>query len=583
MSIPLLRHLTLMLYWVLLTTTTLAVWPAHAQGNPQGRRIALLIGNAQYEHERRLRNPANDASMLGQVLRDDLKFDSVRVETNLTLAQMDAVIEQFANEATGADTVVFYYSGHGLTGAPERRSYVLPVDARTGVPGAAPLRRQAVAAHEVREQLEKASARVVLMLLDACRDGPGDGRSGSKGLARVGGGNGLLVAYATEEGQIADDGNGSNSPYAAALAQAWRQRDKPILAQLDTVYDLVTARIPGQRPTREGNLRTDAYLDSSLVPPTAHAQQGNIEAEAWWLCRAAVNAVPCDDYLANWPTGRYTSLARTRLREFKTRVPPSRPSQESGRSEVSTSTRAAQVVKDCDVCPELLVVPAGRFRMGSSSIEPGRTSDEGPLHDVWVASFLLGRTEVTQGQWKAVMGANPSRFKACGDECPVEQVSWNDAQQYLKRLSERSGKTYRLPSEAEWEYAARAGTTTPFNTGQTITLTQANFEGSQSYNGSARRETSPGPMKVGTFESNAFGLHDMHGNVWEWVQDSWHDSYESASTDGSAWITGEIQPQRVLRGGAWSSGPGYLRSAVRGRGPQSNRDDLTGFRVARAL
>ena len=176
------------------------------------KRVALLIGNQDYTHERKLRNPVNDAVLLGRVLKDDLKFDTVRVERNLDANAMDRVIEEFANQARGAATVVFYYSGHGMTAPTDRRAFLLPTDARTGVPGSPRLERQAVAAEAVRDRLRALGAKITLVILDACRDGPGDGKSGNKGLARVGGGNQLLVAYATEEGKVAADGDGANSP-----------------------------------------------------------------------------------------------------------------------------------------------------------------------------------------------------------------------------------------------------------------------------------------------------------------------------------------------------------------------------------
>ena len=182
---------------------------AQAQGS---KRVALLIGNQDYTHERKLRNPVNDAVLLGRGLRDDLKFDTVRVERNLDANAMDRVIEEFANQARGAATVVFYYSGHGMTSPADRRAFLLSTDARTGVPGAPRLERQAVAAEAVRDRLRALGAKITLVILDACRDGPGDGNGGNKGLARVGGGNQLLVAYATEEGKVAADGDGANSP-----------------------------------------------------------------------------------------------------------------------------------------------------------------------------------------------------------------------------------------------------------------------------------------------------------------------------------------------------------------------------------
>ena len=219
--------------------------------------------------------------------------------------------------------------------------------------------------------------------------------------------------------------------------------------------------------------------------------------------------------------------------------------------------------------------------MGSSPKEAGHSDDEGPQRWVDVPRFAMGRFEVTQGQWQTVMGnnnlfgfavkgTNPSRFNECGPNCPVENVSWNDAQEFVRRLSQRTGQIYRLPSEAEWEYAARAGTTTAYFWGDLFLDQRANNNG-------------VGTVAVGKFPANAFGLHDMHGNVLEWVQDVWHNDYAGAPIDGSARMSGGDPARRVLRGGSWFGTPQFLRSATRGRNAPDFRIDITGFRIARTF
>jgi formylglycine-generating enzyme required for sulfatase activity len=217
----------------------------------------------------------------------------------------------------------------------------------------------------------------------------------------------------------------------------------------------------------------------------------------------------------------------------------------------------------------MVVIPAGRFLMGSPPSEIGRCQAEGPQRWVEVPRFALGKFEVTQGEWTAVMGFNLSRFSRCGMSCPVENVSWNDAQEYVWRLSQRTGQNYRLPSEAEWEYAARAGTTTAYFWGD-------HFDGGRANNGSST-------VPVGRYPANAFGLHDMQGNVREWVQDVWHDYYLGAPSDGSAWMSGGDQSRRVLRGGSWSNSSQDLRSAFRSWGAPDNRSFYLGFRIARTF
>jgi formylglycine-generating enzyme required for sulfatase activity len=240
---------------------------------------------------------------------------------------------------------------------------------------------------------------------------------------------------------------------------------------------------------------------------------------------------------------------------------------------------------------DMVQIPSGTFMMGAPENEERRSDDEGPQHRVTVAAFWMGKYPITQAQWQAIMGNNPARYK--GDNRPVENVTWHDAVEFCQKLSEKAGKEYRLPSEAEWEYACRAGTTTPFYFGDTITPDLANYDGNYTYadgpKGVYRNETTD----VGSFPPNAFGLYDMHGNVWEWCADLWHDSYNGAPTDGSAWLEEkskkwtlanlfakkEAESRRLLRGGSFSLNPLSCRSAIRRRDSSGNRFYGRGFRV----
>ncbi|MGK7919948.1 MAG: formylglycine-generating enzyme family protein, partial [Trichodesmium sp.] len=210
---------------------------------------------------------------------------------------------------------------------------------------------------------------------------------------------------------------------------------------------------------------------------------------------------------------------------------------------------------------EMVKIPGGRFLMGSPETEVERKDSEGPQHYVDVSEFFMGKYPVTQEQWEVVMGNNPSRFK--GASRPVENVSWNDATEFCQKLSQITGRKYGLPSESQWEYACRAGTTTPFYFGETITSELVNYDGRYPYGdapkGIYREETTD----VGIFPPNSFGLYDMHGNVWEWCADDWHDNYNGAPTDGSPWETGGNSNIRVLRSGSWYYGSWYCRSAWR--------------------
>jgi len=225
---------------------------------------------------------------------------------------------------------------------------------------------------------------------------------------------------------------------------------------------------------------------------------------------------------------------------------------------------------------EMVSIPGGTFVMGSPETEKGRSKSESPQHEVTVEPFYMGKYPVTQAQWEAVMGNNPSRFK--GKTRPVEKVSWNKAVEFCKRLSEMTGKTYRLPSEAQWEYACRAGTRTPFYFGDTITTDLANYYGDSTYAEGPKGVYREKTTEVGSFPPNAFGLYDMHGNVRELCADSWHDSYEGAPSDGSVW-EGCDESRRVLRGGSWGRSADGCRTANRDWVVPHARDDGVGFRV----
>jgi formylglycine-generating enzyme required for sulfatase activity len=264
----------------------------------------------------------------------------------------------------------------------------------------------------------------------------------------------------------------------------------------------------------------------------------------------------------------------------------------------------------------LIEIPAGSFLMGSPPEEPGRSDDEGPQHEVKLASFFMSHTPITQAQWREVAGwqplpaerwgqdlnPDPSHFynregqaegevrlfeaEANTDNRPVENVSWLDAREFCNRLSQRTGRTYSLPSEAQWEYACRAGTTTPFHFGDTISPELANYRGDVAYadgpQGVYREQTTP----VAMFPANAWGLHDMHANAWEWCLDEWHESYEGAPTDGRAWVDAaegekskESVKTKLLRGGSWNDDPRSCRSAYRIHDRPGIASLNVGFRV----
>jgi formylglycine-generating enzyme required for sulfatase activity len=260
-----------------------------------------------------------------------------------------------------------------------------------------------------------------------------------------------------------------------------------------------------------------------------------------------------------------------------------------------------------EIALEMASIPGGSFIMGAPDGEPDSRDSERPQHEVTLPPFYLGRYLITQAQWRIVanwpqversLEPDPSHFK--GDSRPVEQVSWEDAVEFCQRLSAKTGRAYRLPSEAEWEYACRAikneklqikneelsqnPSYPPFHFGEIITADLANYNARETYNGSPKGEFRTETTDGGIFPANRWGLHDMHGNVFEWCEDDWHDSYEVAPEDGSAWLEANTTDTRkLLRGGCWNYNPGYCRSAFRGYHARDYRYDVVGFRVCCVL
>ena len=255
---------------------------------------------------------------------------------------------------------------------------------------------------------------------------------------------------------------------------------------------------------------------------------------------------------------------------------------------------------------EMVYIPGGTFTMGAPESEEGGKDYERPQREVMMQPFSMGKYAITQRQWRQVanlpklqrdLDPNPSNFN--GDDRPVEQVSWYDAVEFCARLSVATGTNYILPSEAQWEYACRAGTTTPFHFGATITTDLVNYDGRFTYANAPVGEYREETMPVGSFPPNNFGLYDMHGNVWEWCADPWHDSYEGAPSDGRVWDDEHNnnhyqnyqaslanllnhESSKIIRGGSWFNGARYCRSAARFDYHPVIRSSRVGFRVVRS-
>lgn len=346
------------------------------------------------------------------------------------------------------------------------------------------------------------------------------------------------------------------------------------------------------------------------VLPKDSAEQ--YELTFWESIKNSNSPEDYEAYLQSYPKGRFAGLAKARIERLRAAAPkqeskpppaaghapaPAKPAQETqqetkrppaatatppppsaapAKSSGATTTGANEI-KDCPTCPMLVTLPPGTFSMGSNTDDPS----EKPVHRVSIAEpFAIGKYEVTVEQWDACVEANACpRVVFNGDHSkntPMRDVSWDDAQHYVKWLSQTTGKSYRLPTEAEWEYAARGGTSTRYWWGERMEPGKANCkECGQPWN-------ADNPVNVGSFAPNPFGLYDMNGSVWEWVSDCWHNSYKGAPADGKTWDAPNCR-ERVIRGGSWRDGSSYMLTATRFKYDASVRYTQNGFRVARSV
>ena len=375
---------------------------------------------------------------------------------------------------------------------------------------------------------------------------------------------------------------------AAVLGAAWfgaasrggedRAREAEVLARAEAAWGLAKAG----REAEE--LR--AYIEEYGGVEGAGEWVGLAESLLEELDREEREAVPREEEALAREEERLRELARKKQEEARKereaaeqrRAAKAKAERERLAREAEEKKHPGRRFRDCDACPEMVVIPAGSFLMGSPESEEGRADDEGPQHRVTIGeAFAAGVYEVTFEEWGACVadggcgGYRPKDYGWGRGRRPVINVSWEDAQAYVRWLSRKTGKEYRLLSEAEWEYAARAGSRTQHSFGDEITSRDANYGGNIG-------KTRP----VGGYRANGYGLHDMHGNVWEWVRDCWNGSYAGAPNNGEAWERGDCS-RRVLRGGSWGSYSWNLRSANRLGIHSEFRLDSNGFRVARTL
>ena len=637
----------------------LAIAPAAASA---AGRVALVVGNGAYAEIGALPNPGNDAADVAAALRR-LGFDVTTVR-DADRVDMNEALRAFTRESVGADVALVFYAGHGLE--MDGVNYLVPVDAR--LERDTDVRFETVVLDDVLAATAGASLRVVI--LDACRNNPlarsmqrtSTTRSVSRGsfgeLNESLLGEETLVAYAAAAGTTAADGTGRNSPYTSALLEYLEQ---PL--EIGILFREVRGRVleetgGEQRPHEYASLLEEHYLGrapaSGTVPiATGVPTEALVERENLFWQSIAGSSDPADyeAYLEQFPNGTFARLARNRLTGFGGPAgdppgglrPGTDPPPETDRP--GSTAVAGTEFQDCEDCPVMVVVPAGTFRMGCVSSSGDCWDYQQRLHEVEVASFAMGKYEVSRFEFAAFVSATGHVARGCRvyvlqqrrfardrwawetrsgaswrepgfgqrDNEPVVCVNWEDASAYVRWLSEETGEEYRLPSEAEWEYAARGGTTTDYYWGDEVDKHCAYANGPDRtadrvfdrrdprIESSNCTDDAAQTAPVGSFASNALGLYDMTGNVWEWVADCWHDNYVGASRDGSAWTSGGDCGYRGLRGSSWYgevdwtnepefdrrsfifTEPWHLRSGNRFRNVAGNRRADFGFRVARTI
>ncbi|QMS87673.1 SUMF1/EgtB/PvdO family nonheme iron enzyme [Nostoc edaphicum CCNP1411] len=589
---------------------------------------AIAIGINQYDYLQPLNYAKRDALLMQEFLGNEAGFerifffsdDSPNVggkSTRPNRANLRQVFLELFNKPfmEAGDNFWFFFSGHGIRHAD--RDYLMPCD---GNP--ADIEETAIPINFIAERLRRCGADNVVLILDACRSlgtraGEGIGRQTAEEARQ----QGVISIFSCSPQQYSYEIEAlQQGAFTTALLEGLGIQGK--CATVERLDQYLKFRVP-ELVRQHKNTKQTPYViaepvDKShliLVPRYAtladiatlknDAYQAEADrnldlAEQLWI--RVLAAASGQDTVAIKAIQRIERLRWERQEPSSPQIRPIIENSTKGISiveknplktfqfEVVTvdaqgniSNRRNQEAKYFEenlgngVTLEMVQIPGGTFTMGSPEGEAERRDNESPLHQVTVPKFFMGKYAVTQAQYQAIMGSNPSRFK--GEKRPVEQVTWDEAVEFCEKLSQKIGKTYRLPSEAEWEYACRAGTTTPFYFGETITTDLVNYNGKYPYGSAPKGEYRQQTIDVGKFPPNSFGLYDMHGNVYEWCEDVYNGNYIDAPTDGKPWLVGSDNNAKLLRSGSWIYTAWTCRSAYRDCFARPHRGNAVGFRV----
>ncbi len=534
--------------------------------SPAGQRYALLIGIGKYIALPEITYAVADCQLLAETLahyggcepdRMLIMSDDAPDDRRPDAANLRSKLRQFLSLPREHDTLVIFFSGHGdvIKVEQEERTCLLPSDASREN-----LQQAGLRITEWHALLESCKAREKLLILDLYHAGDkADERAAMSQTAWSELGNGAMTLLACGPRQYShEDTQLGHGLFVHFLAEGLRgAADEKMEGNRDGKVDVGEAFKYARNKVTQQTLKSGTLQVPELC--------GKIN-ERMILTTCDRNRMRGPGFAGCSPpeSSGLTTLSFPMTAEQAQQV------QENAARQLGVPKDLRLDIGD-GVEIECVFIPAGEFLMGSPNTETQRGSDEGPQHRVWISTpFYMGKYEVTQAQWQAIMRKNPSTFKG-EDTLPVESVSWEDCQKFCRWLSARVGQTVRLPTEAEWEYACRAGSPTKFYFGDRY----SDLDDYAWYSKNSGKKTHP----VGRKKPNAFGLYDLHGNVWEWCEDVWHDHYRGAPTDGSAWTKGGNSARRIVRGGSWEYGPADCRAAYRNGSSTRCHECGSGLRV----
>jgi len=496
---------------------------------------------------------------------------------------MEAAIGVFTRKLGWGVTAVVYYGGHAVQY--QDRNFLLAIDSKIATE--ADVRTEGIDIDLILDPLIVSRPAGCVVILDAARKNSWQqivsGRV--RGLAHQPPIQGLTVIYPVAAGEVVGDVPRSANLFAVELIKSVKVPGlsfKEVFRRVRTAVAQATRdqQIPSESSPSPDDLVISSTRKTAATPAQPVRAADPVELGFWDTIKRSDNPADFKAYLDSYPDGPFAVIARARLEQIEakaaTRTPAPAPPPAAPQPPAASQPAASQAaIRDCPQCPEIVLIAAGAFEMGSTEM----FDFEAPVHQVSIRKpFYIGRREVTFEEWDVCIAEGgckqrPDDRGMGRARRPAIDLDWDDAKGYTAWLSQKTGHTYRLPSESEWEYVARAGSTTTYPWGKTVDKDKANCIG-----------CTTDPLKkavdTGSFKPNAFGIYDMTGNAAEWVEDCWNDNYRGAPADGSAWTKPQCR-ERVLRGGSFNNDPRYLRSAARFKYDHDVRFYTNGFRVVR--